>query len=134
MTRMFPLLLAAAVAVPLSACAPTAADNDGARGPRSTQCFYADQVDNFRGDNQTLYIQTRKKEVFELQTLGFCADIDFAFSIGFVPDAGFNRLCTGDFSRILVSGGPTPREPCRVQVVKKLTEAEVAALPARDRP
>ena len=51
-----------------------------------------------------------------------------------VPDASLSRLCTGDFSRILVSGGPTPRQPCRVQVVKKLTEAEVTALPARDRP
>jgi len=134
MSRMFPLLLAAAGAAALSACAPTAANDDGAATAPGARCFYADQVDNFRGDNQTLYVRTRNKDVFELQTLGYCANIDFAFSIGFVPDASLNRLCTGDFSRILVSGGPTPREPCRVQVVRKLTETEVAALPARDRP
>ncbi|WEK58243.1 MAG: DUF6491 family protein [Candidatus Brevundimonas phytovorans] len=132
MSRVFPLLLLAG-AVALSACAPMSAQ-DGAQPPARSQCFYTDQVDNFRGDNQTLYIRTRNKDVFELQTLGYCADIDFAFGIGFVPDASLSRLCTGDFSRILVSGGPTPRQPCRVQVVKKLTEAEVTALPARDRP
>lgn len=134
MSRMFPLLLLAAGATALSACAPTTANDSAQTTPRSTQCFYADQVDNFRGNNQTLYIRARNKDVFELQTLGYCADIDFAFGIGFLPNAGLNRLCTGDISRIVVSGGPSPRTPCRVQVVKKLTEAEVTALPARDRP
>lgn len=134
MSRMFPLLLLAAGASALSACAPTAA-TDGAKAPsRSTQCFNTDRVDNFRGNNQNLYVRLLNKDVYQLQTLGYCADIDFAFTIAFLPNAGFDRLCTGDISRILVSGGPTPREPCRVQVIKKLTEAEIAALPARDRP
>lgn len=133
MSRVLPLLLIAAGATALSACAPPAGTEGAKPSTRGQQCFYTDQVDNFRGNNQTLYIRARNKDVFELQTLGYCADIDFAFSIGFVPD-GFNRLCTGDFSRIVVSGGATPYAPCRVQVVKKLTEAEVMALPARDRP
>lgn len=134
MSRMFPLLMAAAGATALSACAPMGATKPSPAGAGERQCFYADQIDNFRGNNQTLYVRARNKDVFELKTLGYCDNIDFTFSIAFLPDAGFNRLCTGDLSRILVSGGTPPRAPCRVQVVKKLTEAEVMALPARDRP
>ena len=135
MSRPVLFLLAAVGA--LSACAPVAApsaDTPASPSGSSRQCFYADQVDNFRGDNQTLYIRGRNKDVFELKTLGYCADIDFALGIAFVPDAGMNRLCTGDMTRIGIAGGGSPRTPCRVQVVKKLSEAEIEALPARNRP
>ncbi|MNR20431.1 hypothetical protein D3C85_1372700 [compost metagenome] len=134
MPRMFPLLLVAVGATALSACAPMTGANPNQTASSAGQCFYADQVDNFRGNNQTLYIRTRNKDVFELQSFGNCPNIDFAFAIAFLPNTGVNRLCTGDLSRIVVAGGGTPRDQCRVQIVKKLTEAEVAALPARDRP
>jgi len=41
------------------------------------------------------------------------------------------RLCAGDWTMLSVSSAPAP---CRAQVVKRLSPAEVAALPARDRP
>lgn len=134
MSRMFPLLVVAAGATALSACAPMTGAEPTRTSSMGQQCFYANQVDNFRGDNQTLYVRARNKDVFELQTFGGCSDIDFAFGIAFLPNSGINRLCTGDLSRIIVAGGMEPRAQCRVQVVKKLTEAEVAALPARNRP
>jgi hypothetical protein len=130
------LLLIAAVtgATALSACAPMAANDGAPTASRSTQCFYANQVDNFRGNDQTLYVRTRNKDVFELETFGACSNIDFAFGIAFLPNRGINRLCTGDLTRVVVVGGGEPRAQCRVQVIKKLTDAEVMALPARDRP
>ena len=135
MSRMIPLVLLAAGATALSACAPMTGAESTRTSSMGQQCFYADQVDNFRGNNQTLYVRARNNDVFELKLLGYCADIDFAFGIAFLPGAGLDRLCTGDSSRILVSGsGSPPRAPCRVQVVKKLGEAEITALPARDRP
>lgn len=134
MSRMILLVLLAAGATALSACAPMTGAESTRTSSMGQQCFYADQVDNFRGDNQTLYVRARNNDVFELKTLGYCADIDFAFGIAFLPNSGINRLCTGDLSRIVVAGGMEPRAQCRAQVVKKLTEAEVAALPARSRP
>lgn len=133
MSRMVPLLMVAAGATALSACG-LSGTNPPPSGATERQCFFADQVDNFRGNNQTLYVRARNKDVFELKTLGYCDNIDFAFGIAFLPNSGINRLCTGDLSRIIVAGGAEPRAQCRVQVVKKLTEAEVAALPARNRP
>lgn len=126
------LIAAAAGATALAACAPMAPGDSAPTASRGSQCFYTDQVDNFRGNNQSIYVRARNKDVFELQTFGMCSDVDFAFAIAFVPDGGLSRLCVGDTSRLLV--GVPPREPCRVQVVKKLTEAEVMALPSRDRP
>lgn len=134
MARFSVFLVTAASATVLSACAPVAGTAPSQTSTPSRQCFYADRVDNFRGDNQTLYVRTHSKEVFELQSFGDCADIDFALSIAFLPNSGVNRLCTGDLSRIVVGSGLSPRNQCRVQVVKKLTATEVEALPARNRP
>lgn len=134
MARFSVFAVAAASATVLSACAPVAGTEPSQASASSRQCFYADRVDNFRGDNQRLYVRTHSKEVFELQSFGNCADIDFAFSIAFLPNSGINRLCTGDLSRIIVGSGPSPSNQCRVQVVKKLTAAEVEALPERNRP
>lgn len=130
------LLIAAAGATALSACAPVAKpDTDGAQtAGMGRQCFYVDDVDSFRADNQTLYVRSRQGDVFELQTISYCSDLDTTFGIAFLPGVGLSRLCTGDFSRVAMSGGPSPRTPCRVQVSKKLTPAEVEALPARNRP
>ena len=134
MSRMIPLVLLAAGATALSACAPMTGAESTRTSSMGQQCFYADQVDNFRGNNQTLYVRARNNDVFELKILGYCADIDFAFGIAFLPNSGINRLCTGDLSRIIVGSGPSPSNQCRVQVIKKLTAAEVAALPERNRP
>ena len=41
------------------------------------------------------------------------------------------RLCAGDWTMMSVSSAPAP---CRAQITKRLSPAEVAALPARDRP
>ena len=91
MSRMFPLLMIAVGATALSACAMSG-NTQSPSGASERQCFYADQVDNFRGNNQTLYIRARNKDVFELKTLGYCDNIDFAFRIGFVPDVGGTHL------------------------------------------
>ncbi|MFK0300170.1 DUF6491 family protein [Brevundimonas sp. NPDC090276] len=131
MSRLSSLLLTALGVTALSACAPMTG-GEGAKPSPNRQCFYPDQVDNFRGNNQTIYVRARNKDVFELQTFGMCSDVDFAFAIAFVPNTALSRLCVGDTSRLVV--GAPPRDLCRVQVVKQLTEAEVMALPSRDRP
>ncbi len=127
-----PLLIAAvAGATGLAACAPMPPSDNAQTSSRGTPCFYTDEVDNFRGNDQSIYVRTRR-DVFELQTLGLCSDVDFAFAIAFVPSTGLDRLCVGDTSRLLA--GVPPREPCRIRVAKRLTQAEVMALPSRDRP
>jgi len=54
--------------------------------------------------------------------------------LAFLPQDGLSRMCTGDWTMIVPSGATPPVTPCRVRVVKRLSDAEIAALPERDRP
>lgn len=128
-----PLLLIAAVGViALPACAPTPKTDAVSSSDSNRQCFQPNKVENFRGNNQTFYLRTQDNDVFQLNTIGYCSEGDFTLSISFEQVLG--RICTGDTAHINMIGGVSPRTYCRAQVVKKLTEAEIAALPARDRP
>ena len=71
--------------------------------------------------------------MFEIKTVGSCPEIDFDLSIRFVAPTLFSRICTGDTATIEMRQ-IGQRSLGQVQVVKKLTEAEIAALPSRDRP
>ena len=121
-----------------AACAPTPAGGDmnaPDRAPRA--CFAVSQVNNFRtGDDRTLYLRAGRAGVFELQTVGWCRDMDWAHALAISPEfSAGSRLCTGDNARVFYAGGGAmPNGPCRARVMRRLTDAEVAALPGRSRP
>lgn len=126
-------VLAAAV---VSACARSAkvGDTTTASGATSERaCFYPQQVTNFRDNTLTrsVYLRVNRAETYQLQTSGLCRELDTALRLAIVPEGG-GRVCAGDWASIVV--GTSTAETCRVQVVKRLTEAELAALPSRDRP
>lgn len=134
--RIAPLAALPLAAVLLSSCAPstTVAGQDRPASPR--QCVFTDQIDNFRqaDDGRTLYLKSRRDEVFEVRSAGYCPDLDTTIALAIQPDAGMSQVCAGDWARIVVPGGPGPAQVCRVQVVKRLTAEEVEALPSRSRP
>lgn len=132
MARISPLLIAAVGVIALPACAPTPGTDTASSSASNRQCFSPGPGINFRGNNRTFYLRSGNEDVFELKTVGSCPEIDFTLSITFVQRLG--RLCTGDTTHITMADGLTPRTVCQVQVVKKLTEAEIEALPSRDRP
>lgn len=129
-----PCLLAALplIGVALASCAPVPA-GDAARQASARPCFLPQQVTNFRDNatTQSIYLKVGAAGTYQLQASGFCRGLDGAISLAIVPDTG-GRICAGDWARIAV-GGVTP-ETCRVQVTKRLTSDEIAALPSRDRP
>jgi len=98
--------------------------------------FDADRIENFRVTrNQTLYIRDRQDRVFEVNTSGACTDLDSTFGIALHPGTGsISRLCTGDWTNVLVRGQTRGTGPCRAQVTRMLTDEQVALLPERDRP
>jgi hypothetical protein len=133
-----PLLRLVPVVALLTGCAA-----DPASGPARTradlperQCFYQQQIDNFRsgGVAQTLYLKVRGAGVFEVSTAGACNDLGDAFRLAIVPETGASRLCTDDWVTLATPGSTSPVQTCRARIEKKLTDAEVAALPARYRP
>ena len=139
---MKPILIAA-LALAVAGCAPTVDTHgdtraEAARSPRA--CFDVDRVRNFRpGDRMgDVYVRSggRDQSVFLLSSMGGCWDLDTTPQIGLRTN-GFagTRACEGDSVQIITPDGPGSRpDVCRAHVVKVLTEAEVNALPARDRP
>ena len=131
-------ILSLAALTAAAACAPAPAGggmSTADRGPRA--CFVTSQVNNFRaGEEQNLYLRAGRAGVFELETVGWCRDLDWAHSLVIAPEfSGGSRLCTGDRAVIAYrGGGAMPNGPCRARVARRLTEAEVAALPGRSRP
>lgn len=130
------LFAAPCVATLLISAAPAAQPGqDRASRPPERQCFGPNQVTNFRsGDGQSLYIRTRPNAVFELEASGGCPDAQGANQLAIQPVFGNSRLCTGDTAMITVPGTAAPLQTCRVRISRALTEAEVAALPPRQRP
>ena len=113
-----------------SACAPAVPSRrqavDGER-----QCFFSSNLRNFRVTrDQILYVRSSADDIFEIQPLGPCRDLELAQSIALIGST--TSLCTGDVAA--VAGTPGPRERCQVRVAARLSEEQVAALPGRDRP
>ena len=139
MTRLITYPAVAAAVALTASCAPNGdmAAAGAAAGPER-QCFYADQVRNFRaGDSGQLYIRVMRDQVFELNSSGGCTDLDFTHRLAITPEpaslAG-GRICTGDWARITLPASSAPVQTCRARVSRVLTPEEVAALPNAHRP
>jgi len=137
MRRLTTAILFTAAATAACAPTPTGSATTGAdRAPRA--CFATSQVRNFRAgdEEQTLYLRADRNGVFELKTVGWCRDLDWANALVITSEfGGGSRLCTGDPVLIAYAGGGAmPSGPCRARVTRQLTQAEVEALPGRSRP
>ena len=128
------IVLSAASA--LAACAPVSTSADGvATAATARPCIFQNDIRSFRvsNDERNVYVRGLDKTVYRLEVAGACPELDNTLAIGFAPRGGMNSLCTGDYTRLVVGGSPSTM-PCSVRMTGALTEAEVAALPARERP
>lgn len=131
-----------AAALVLAACAPMGGPGEtrgmaGSGVSNARQCFSVSQVNNYtRGRQDQLFLRVGRSAVYELNAAGGCPDLDFAQQVALIPDGGMagSRLCTDDWARVVVPGSTSAATVCRVRISRQLTEAQVAALPPRDRP
>lgn len=134
--RLAPVVALSAVSA-LAACAPVAAPADGAAttAANARKCFFQGDVRSFRvsADGRKVYVRELDKTVYRLEVAGSCPELRDAMAIGFAPMGGASSLCTGDYTRLVVGGAPSAI-PCSVRMTGALTEAELAALPERERP
>lgn len=128
----YSLILAALALGATGACAPTAPGMAPAAGQR--ECFFVHQVRSFSStDDRRVYVETGPNEVFELQTFG-CSNVDWSTSIGIRSTGGGSSVCSGLDAELIVPDLPGGRTTCPVTGVRRLSDAELAALPERDRP
>lgn len=126
--------------VVLTACAPTSDSTvqttSGVEPAR--RCFSTLQVQNFRqGRMNEVYLRVGRSDVYRLDAVAGCNDLDFANRLAIVSDfggAGGDRVCSDDMVRVIVPGSTSPASVCRARISRQLTTEEVAALPERQRP
>lgn len=102
----------------------------------SNACFYGHNADGFsaKGD-RTVYVRAGIKDIYELTLFAPCLDIDWAQHIALKSRGGDDFICEGtNVDYEIISPSVTGRQRCEVSSVHKLTDAEVAAMPKKDRP
>lgn len=126
-------LLALASAAPQAAAKSPAEPAAKPASKPARQCFWANQVNSFASDDDRhVYVRVGVKDIYELEMFGRCHDIDWTQKIGIVSRGG-STICSGLDAEIIA---PSPIGPqrCQVSKVRKLSEAEIKALPKRARP
>ena len=122
--------LGLAASLALLALADSAADA-AAKPQRS--CFYARNVDSFRApDDKTVYLKVGVRDVYQLDLMGPCPDVNWSERIGIVSRGG-DWICTGLDAEIVAPSTIGPHR-CPVQILRKLTREEAAALPPKAKP
>jgi len=125
--------LALAAATAALAAAPSQAAN--APGGQKS-CFRMSQVEGHRIVRpDTIYLRVKSHDVYRLATKGACA-------AGTMPDdtlitstvAGIDIVCQPLDLDLKVRRGHGMASPCLIDSITKLTPAEIAALPKKDRP
>ncbi|ODT89440.1 DUF6491 family protein [Phenylobacterium sp. SCN 70-31] len=122
--------LAAAAAAPLAVA--RSPDEPAAAKP-ARQCFWTRQVNNFASeDGRTVNVRVGVKDVYQFQLMGPCGDVEWNTKIA-IRSRGGSQICSGLDAEIIspTSIGP---QTCPVTNVRKLTDAEIAALPKRAKP
>lgn len=129
------------IALAAAALAPAAVQAQPAAPPASkpadkqaNPCFYARNVNGFNApDNHTVYIRVGVSDVYRLDLMMDCLDLTFRQSLGIRSTPGSSWICSPLDAEVVYRDVGAPQR-CPVTAIHKLTPAEVAALPKRDRP
>jgi hypothetical protein len=101
--------------------------------PAVRHCFQQSQVSGFRAvDQETVNLRVGVNDIYQIKLLGVCPDIKWTEQIA-LQTAGTSEVCTG-LDLTIHAPGPTGPLECAAESLRKLTGAEVAALPASARP
>ncbi|WP_304169534.1 DUF6491 family protein [Phenylobacterium aquaticum] len=107
----------------------------GGAGPAPARqaCFWTSQADGFTApDDHTVFVRVGVREVYRLDLMGACPNIQWNNGIGLESRPG-SSICSA-MEATIISHGPTGPERCAVSQMSRLTPAEIAALPKRSRP
>ncbi len=102
---------------------------------RHDACFYGSQASGFAAvGDRAVNIRVGVKDVYQLTLFSPCLDIDWTQHIALRAHSG-NWICEGNgLDYEIITPSPIGRQRCQVTGVRKLTPAEIAALPKRERP
>ncbi|MFM8376985.1 MAG: DUF6491 family protein [Phenylobacterium sp.] len=116
---------------PQPAAESKAGPAEAAKPQRS--CFFNRDIRGFAApDDKTLYLRVRSKDVYRLEMMGRCPDMDWENRIA-IDSRGSSSICDAVDATVLVRG-PIGVDRCPVKTITRLTPEEAAALPRKSRP
>ena len=137
---MKPALPIFALGLVLAACAAPAPREPGMASASNAsrparQCFFASNVNNFAEvDDTAVNVRVGASQIWRLEFQGQCPDIQWSSSaIGLRQRGGGGAICDGYDVEVITTGGsgiPT----CPVRSIRRLAQAEIAALPSGQKP
>jgi hypothetical protein len=131
-----PRLFLIATAAIFAASASLAIAAEPAKPAASSQCFRMSQIRNHtKGDDQTIYLLVRSKDVYRLDMSGRClAGATSNDALVLKPVAGVDLICRALDLDLQVHTSPGMLSPCIIKDITKLTPEQVAALPPKVKP
>jgi hypothetical protein len=106
---------------------------DAAKPKASRACFYTRNVSSWSAaDDKTVYVRVGVKDIYRLDLLGPCPDIDWNWSIA-LESHGSSWICS-PLDATIIAKSPIGPQRCPVREVTKLTPQEAAALPKKQKP
>ena len=135
-----PLALAASIAVLALGAAGAHADNkadDKPAKPASQDiCFWARNVTSFAApDDHTVYVQVNYREVYRLDLMISCPDVNWNQRIALESSHGAGgSICNALDAEIISHATGIGRQRCPVKTLTKLTPEQIAALPKGAKP
>jgi hypothetical protein len=126
--------LAVLVAGLAAAQPPPSQPKHAARTGRS--CFWKRDVQNFAAvDDRNVYLRVGVNDVWDLKLFPGCLNLDWIYHLG-IRTLGSPNVCEGPTPNVELFPRDTGLgfQRCQVTYVRKLTPAEVAALPKAARP
>ena len=104
--------------------------------PSHSACFWRQDVSGFAAhDDTAIYLRVGVRDVYELKMFGNCFDLSWLHHIG-LQSHGMSNICEGSNPDVdvIVRDIGIGHQRCPVTSVRKLTPAEIAALPRDARP
>jgi hypothetical protein len=117
-------------------CAPARTEQPevATAGADGRQCLHIPSVNSFTAvDRQTVNVRVGVRDYYQLQLLGTCRDVDWNLSVALRSRGGGSFACSA-LGLEVISPSISGPDVCPVTSMRKLSEAEVAALPSRQRP
>ena len=124
--------IACAMLAPLLAEACTTGSQQGqapASARNERQCFLASMVNGFTPlDRDTVHVTVGARTVYELETAGYCPEINWTHRIAIHSRTGSDWVCRGfDADLVVPSALGSGLDRCPVTSVRRLTPEEVRA-------
>jgi hypothetical protein len=124
-------IIACALLAGTCSSAGPSGDPASAAAASNRQCFNARTVNDFDAiDSDTVLVKVGARNIFKLDIVGVCPDIDWTNRIALRATGGSSWVCESMDAELLVPS-PSGLQRCPVVGVQKLTAEQATALRAK---